>query len=191
MLRKLVYKFLCVMLRHVRRNLELFANPPLHDLRQRGAPVGRLPDHGGHFVEREKCRVRRGHDHHLAAQHARGDGRTSCDIGLGHESFIHWINSHTRASGKNVKRNAGTRAKKSHADRNTIFTSSGSSAKNRIFRNSIRRASGVSSGSMRFSPPLARKNSRAIGALAFSPNRASSPANGVPQARYASPSRRT
>ena len=73
----------------------------LDNLRQRSAPVGRLPDYGGNFIEREKGGVHRRHDHHFTAQHTGCDGGAARDVGVRHHKLfsLHWIKSHTRASG--------------------------------------------------------------------------------------------
>jgi hypothetical protein len=69
MLRQLVHELFRVAARR-RLNFKLGANPLLNNFRKSCAPVGRLPDHSGNFIEREEGRIHRRHDHHLTAQHA-------------------------------------------------------------------------------------------------------------------------
>src|SRR4029077_15145289 len=152
-----------------------------HDLRERGLAIRGLPDHGGHRVQGKESRIHRGHDHHLATEHAGGNSRTSGDVGFGH-CLAHWIMSQTRESGRKVSRRTGTRSTKSQADWKTLLTRSASSAKKRIFRIRRRMASALAIDSILFSYPWSRENKLSIGAEQSSPTRASSPANGVPQA---------
>src|SRR5208282_3164482 len=177
-----------------------------HDIGQWRAAIRRLPYQRSHFVEGEKSRVHRRHNHHFAADEAGGDGRTArdvffCDQVLSsiaaragtpkstHSRYI--IMSQTRLSGTNVNRRTGTCSTNSHADRKTRFTNSVSSAKKRTFLNSNRVASAAATFSIRFSTPCCNRKSVLNGADRFSPSLANSPAKGVPQARYLSPSRRT
>ncbi len=61
-------------------NFELGADVIGHDLRQRGKTVRRLPDYGGHRIQGKESGIGGRHDHHLAAQQARGDGGTFGDV---------------------------------------------------------------------------------------------------------------
>src|ERR1051326_3909759 len=91
------------------------------DLLKGGAAVGRFPDCRGDLIEVKKSGVARRQDHGFPSERSRRDIGASSDVGI-----FHWINSHTRASGKKVSRKTGTRVTSSHADSKTRPTSSGS-----------------------------------------------------------------
>src|SRR5208337_534267 len=133
-------------------NFEFRANPKLHDLIQRRGSVGRLPKDGGGAVQGEESRIPGGHDHHFAVQTACRHPRIPR-----HKKPAHRINSHTRASGRKVRRATGTRLTNSKAEWNAARTSSSSSAKNKTLARRERAASPGATGSIRFSGPCASK----------------------------------
>jgi hypothetical protein len=52
----------------------------LDDFVKRGLAIGRFPDCGRYFVQREECGIRRRHDHGFIAQSTRGNGTASCYV---------------------------------------------------------------------------------------------------------------
>jgi hypothetical protein len=83
-LREIVHELLGIAPGLARIHLELQADSAGHDIRQWRAAVRCLPYHCSDFVESEKSRVHRRHDHHFAADEAGSDGGTPRDVLLGY-----------------------------------------------------------------------------------------------------------